>query len=147
MLSQIYDHGKEFPRNSAVLVQPPPNSRDLENEVNGEISEQTKTGKTRFYHRSGTRDDRLWAVALALYAGRHNIVRYHPVAAVGPSNLLLEQEPWRRVGVQWLRQLGRGTPGRRTGRHRMVLRMQPRKAPKHTAHLSRTTAKIRNRPI
>jgi hypothetical protein len=53
--------------------------------MNGEISEQTKTGKTKFYHRSGAHDDRLWAVALAVYAGRYDIVRYHPVSAVGPQ--------------------------------------------------------------
>jgi|SRR5207253_1179166 len=86
-----------------------PRDRELENEMNGEISEQTKTGKTKFYHGSGTHDDRLWALALAVYAERHDIVHYHPFAAVGPPNPLLEQEPWRRVGVQWLRQLGRGT--------------------------------------
>jgi len=56
-----------------------PRDRELENEMNGEISEQTKTGKTKFYHRSGTHDDRLWALALAVYAGRHDIVHYHPV--------------------------------------------------------------------
>src|SRR6266571_813703 len=53
-----------------------PRDRELENEMNGEISEQTKTGKTKFYHRSGTHDDRLWAVALAVYAGRTDIVEW-----------------------------------------------------------------------
>ncbi len=87
-----------------------PRDRELENEMNAEISEQTITGKTKFYHRSGTHDDRLWALALAVYSGRHDIVRYHPVAAIWPPNRLLDREPWRRVGTQWLRQLGRGIP-------------------------------------
>jgi phage FluMu gp28-like protein len=91
-----------------------PRDRELENEMNAEISEQTMTGKTKFYHRSGTHDDRLWALALALYAGRHDIVRYHPVGATGAPSFLQDQ-PWRRMGVLSLRELGRGPLARQTG--------------------------------
>jgi len=39
----------------------------------------------------GTHDDRLWPIAFAIYASRHDIPTYHPVAAVGlrpsPGNL------------------------------------------------------------
>src|SRR2546426_12029174 len=111
--------------------------------MNGEISEQTKTGKTKFYHRSGAHDDRLWAVALAVYAGRHDIVRYHPVAAVGPPNPLLEQEPWRRGGGQMVRPIRRGTPGKKIPRHRKGVHNQTRKTPQHAKHPSPTKAKKR----
>ncbi len=60
-----------------------PKDQPLENEMNGEIAEITTTGKTKFYHRTGTHDDRLWAVALAVYGARHDLELYHPVAAVG----------------------------------------------------------------
>jgi phage FluMu gp28-like protein len=60
-----------------------PRDSELENEMNGEIAELTSTGKTKFYHRSGTHDDRLWAVALAVYGARHDVVTYHPVAIPG----------------------------------------------------------------
>ena len=60
-----------------------PRDRELENEMNGEIAEITSTGRTKFYHRSGTHDDRLWAVALAVYGARFDIEPYHPVLAFG----------------------------------------------------------------
>ena len=60
-----------------------PRDRELENEMNGEIAEITSTGKTKFYHRSGTHDDRLWAVALAVYGARHDIEPWHPFVALG----------------------------------------------------------------
>jgi len=98
-LKQIMEENRlHIPRDSALM-----------NEMSGQMAQVTSTGKTKFYHRSGTHDDRLWAVALAVYAGRHDIVRYHPVAAVS-TNPILVKEPWRRVGVQWLRQLTQGTP-------------------------------------
>jgi hypothetical protein len=43
---------------------------ELENELNIERFELTKAGQVQFSHPSGTHDDRLWAVALAVYATR-----------------------------------------------------------------------------
>ncbi len=60
-----------------------PRDRELMDEMNGEIAELTSTGKTKFYHRSGTHDDRLWALALAVYGSRHEALSYHPFAATG----------------------------------------------------------------
>ncbi len=66
-----------------------PRDRELENEMNGEIAEITATGKTKFHHRSGTHDDRLWAVALAVYGARHDIEPYNPVILFGsPKDFL-----------------------------------------------------------
>ena len=62
-----------------------PNLRDLVSEIGGEIAELTATGKTKFYHRSGTHDDRLWALALAVYGARHEAVTYHPVVMLGKN--------------------------------------------------------------
>jgi len=36
-----------------------PGDQPLENEMNGEIAEITSTGKTKFFHRTRTLDDRL----------------------------------------------------------------------------------------
>src|SRR6266699_5125538 len=66
-----------------------PKDQPLENEMNGEIAEITTTGKTKFYHRTGTHDDRLWAVALAVYGARHDIEPYHPMILFGsPKDFL-----------------------------------------------------------
>jgi phage FluMu gp28-like protein len=62
-----------------------PRDHELEIEMNGEIAELTSTGKTKFYHRTGTHDDRLWALGLAVYGARHDIVTYHPVAVLGKN--------------------------------------------------------------
>jgi len=37
--------------------------------MDGEISRQTKAGKTKFYYPSGIDDDRSWTLALAVSAG------------------------------------------------------------------------------
>jgi hypothetical protein len=66
-----------------------PKDPELENEMNGEISEITSTGKTRFYHRSGSHDDRLWAVALAVYGARHDIEPYHGAVVIGSKKDIL----------------------------------------------------------
>ena len=60
-----------------------PQLRDLVSEIGGEIAELTATGKTKFYHRSGTHDDRLWALALAVYGARYEVEAYHPAIAFG----------------------------------------------------------------
>ena len=64
-----------------------PRDRELIIEMNAEIAELTQTGKTKYYHRSGTHDDRLWALALAVYGSRHETTRYHPFAALGRNHL------------------------------------------------------------
>ena len=74
---------------------------DLINEMNAERFQLTKTGQTQFSNPSGTHDDRLWALALAVYASRHDTPTYHPVAAVNtrpsPGNLTpqLPRSLWR----------------------------------------------------
>lgn len=67
-----------------------PKLRDLVSEIGGEIAELTATGKTKFYHRSGTHDDRLWALALAVYGARHEVETYHPAIIFGNA-----VNPWR----------------------------------------------------
>lgn len=47
--------------------------------MNVDRYELTKTGQMQFSHPSGTHDDRLWALALAVYASRPEIPEYHPV--------------------------------------------------------------------
>ena len=60
-----------------------PFDRDLMNEMNSERYELTKTGQVQFSHSAGTHDDRLWALALAVYASRPEIPEYHPVVLRG----------------------------------------------------------------
>ncbi len=60
-----------------------PDQRDLLNEIGGEIAELTATGKTKFTHRSGTHNDRLWALALAIYGARNEPFVYRPAIAFG----------------------------------------------------------------
>ena len=57
--------------------------QDLINEINVERYELTKTGQTVFSHPDGTHDDRLWALALAVYASRPEIPHYKPAIAFG----------------------------------------------------------------
>ena len=60
-----------------------PYDSELINEINVERYEQTQTGQTKFTHPNGTHDDRLWALALAVYASGPAITRYVPFAAFG----------------------------------------------------------------
>jgi hypothetical protein len=73
---------------------------DLINEINAERYQITKTGQTQFSHPSGTHDDRLWALALAVYAARYETPTYHPVGATGrnPNSLMpnLPRSLWKR---------------------------------------------------
>ena len=73
---------------------------ELVNEMNAERIELTKTGQTQFSNPSGTHDDRLWALALAVYASRFETPTYHPVAALGrnPNSLMpnLPRSLWKR---------------------------------------------------
>jgi phage FluMu gp28-like protein len=47
-----------------------PYSQDLISEINVERFHLTKTGQIQFSHPEGTHDDRLWALALAVYTSR-----------------------------------------------------------------------------
>jgi len=60
-----------------------PYDSELINEINVERYEQTQTNQTKFSHPNGTHDDRLWALALAVYASSPDIPRYVPFAAFG----------------------------------------------------------------
>ena len=60
-----------------------PRDRELIIEMNAEIAQLTQAGKTKFYHRSGTHDDRLWALALAVYGSRFVAPSYHPYVTFG----------------------------------------------------------------
>src|SRR5207253_3242904 len=60
-----------------------PRDPELMNEMSNERVQLSKTGQLQFSHPAGTHDDRLWAVALAVYAARNEIPPYHPVAALG----------------------------------------------------------------
>ncbi len=72
-----------------------PRDRELIIEMNAEIAKLTEAGKMKFHHRSGTHDDRLWALALAVYASRHEIPPYHPFAAFGH----ISKHPWDRPKI------------------------------------------------
>src|SRR5256884_920804 len=75
---------------------------ELMNEMSAERFQLTKTGQLQFSHVTGTHDDRLWAFALAVYASRHDVPTYHPVAAVNkypsPGNLFpqLPRSLWKK---------------------------------------------------
>jgi phage FluMu gp28-like protein len=60
-----------------------PFDREFINEMNGERFQVMETGQIKFYHPEGTHDDRLWALALAVYESRAETPIYHPVAALG----------------------------------------------------------------
>ena len=72
-----------------------PRDRELIIEMNAEIAKLTEAGKTKFSHRSGTHDDRLWALALAVYGSRHEIPSYHPFATFGH----ISKHPWDRPKI------------------------------------------------
>ncbi len=62
-----------------------PYDPELINEINVERYKLTKTGQTEFSHPDGTHDDRLWALALAVWSSRPEVPRYKPVVATGRS--------------------------------------------------------------
>jgi len=96
-----------LPRKSDVMTQmkqvmeqkrlPIPRDQELIIEMNAEIAKLTEAGKTKFHHRSGTHDDRLWALALAVYASRHEIPSYHPFATFGH----ISKHPWDRPKINY----------------------------------------------
>jgi phage FluMu gp28-like protein len=73
-----------------------PRDAELLSEMGDQIAELTSTGKTKFYHRSGTHDDRLWALALGVYAARYDIEPYHPVVIFGRNPNYGPSFDWRR---------------------------------------------------
>ncbi len=80
----------------------------LINEINVERFKLTKTAQMEFSHPAGTHDDRLWALALAIYAARPEIPTYHPVIVLGgPKKFRL---PGRRGRdwTDWVRKLQPG---------------------------------------
>ncbi len=62
-----------------------PFDRDLMNEMNVERFEVMETGQVKFSHPDGTHDDRLWALALAVYDSRPEVPTYHPAIAFGKA--------------------------------------------------------------
>lgn len=62
-----------------------PRDSDLINEMSNERCQLSKTGQLQFSHPSGTHDDRLWALALAVYAARNEIPHYTPVATTSKN--------------------------------------------------------------
>ncbi len=90
-----------------------PHDRELINEMSNERVELSKTGQLQFSHPSGTHDDRLWAVALAVYAARNEIPEYHPVAALSRNpNSVAPTFNWRRHprGVRYFNMSRPGDP-------------------------------------
>ncbi len=51
--------------------------------MNVEWSELAKTGQMQFSHPTWTNDDRIWALALAVYTSRTEIPEYHPCSIDG----------------------------------------------------------------
>ena len=74
-----------------------PRDRELIIEMNAEIAKLTQAGKMKFSHRSGTHDDRLWALALAVYGSRYEIPSYHPFVALGH----ISKHPWERAQIKY----------------------------------------------
>jgi phage FluMu gp28-like protein len=57
-----------------------PRDPELMNEMSNERVQLSKTGQLQFSHPAGTHDDRLWAVALAVYAARLEVPKWHHFA-------------------------------------------------------------------
>jgi phage FluMu gp28-like protein len=80
-----------------------PRDPELMNEMSNERYELSKTGQLQFSHPAGTHDDRLWALALAVYAARLEVPKWQYFAFttrnpnyIGPSFDL--RRPRRGVG-------------------------------------------------
>ena len=80
---------------------------DLMNEMSAERYELSKTGQLQFSHPSGTHDDRLWALALAVYASRQDVPVYQGVVIRGRSARLLPRRK-RLDWTDWVRKLQPG---------------------------------------
>jgi len=92
--SDIMTHMKQVMEQKRLHI---PRDRELIIEMNAEIAELTQAQKTKFHHRSGTHDDRLWALALAIYGSRHEFPSYHPFVAFGH----ISKHPWDRPPIKY----------------------------------------------
>jgi phage FluMu gp28-like protein len=90
--SDVMTHLKQVMEQKRLHI---PRDRELIIEMNAEISKLTEAGKTKFYHRSGIHDDRLWALALAVYGSRHEAPSYHPFVTFGH----ISKHPWDRPKI------------------------------------------------
>ena len=90
--SDVMTHMKQVMEQKRLHI---PRDRELIIEMNAEIAKLTEAGKTKFSHRSGTHDDRSWALALAVYGSRHEIPSYHPFATFGH----ISKHPWDRPKI------------------------------------------------
>jgi len=90
--SDVMTHMKQVMEQKRLHI---PRDRELIIEMNAEIAKLTEAGKTKFYHRSGTHDDRLWALALAVYGSRHEAPSYHPFVTFGH----ISKHPWDRPKI------------------------------------------------
>lgn len=61
-----------------------PYDRELCSQLNDQRYEYKKSGKLRFWHPSAAHDDRLWSLALAVYAARGEEPPQPPVSVAGP---------------------------------------------------------------
>jgi phage FluMu gp28-like protein len=61
--------------------------RQLINELSAETMTYLPSGKPTFSHRTGTHDDFVWALVLAVYGARNLPRKYAPVAMVGLNHL------------------------------------------------------------
>jgi phage FluMu gp28-like protein len=68
---EVLGYLKIVMQNKRLLI---PYELELTSELNIERFELTKAGQVQFSHPSGTHDDRLWALALAVYATRGGAV-------------------------------------------------------------------------
>jgi len=92
--SDVMTHLKQVMEQKRLHI---PRDRELIIEMNAEIAKLTDAGKTKFYHRSGTHDDRLWALALAVYGSRFEILSYHPFVAFGH----ISKPRWERLQIKY----------------------------------------------
>jgi hypothetical protein len=74
--SDVMTHLKQVMEQKRLRI---PRDRELIIEMNAEIAKLTEAGKTKFSHRSGTHDDRLWAlVSTDQDTKRHRTIRSSP---------------------------------------------------------------------
>ena len=92
--SDVMTHMKQVMEQKRLHI---PRDRELMIEMNAEIAKLTDAGKTKFYHRSGIHDDRLWALALAVYGSRFEILSYHPFVAFGH----ISKPRWERSQIRY----------------------------------------------
>lgn len=93
MKQQILVFMKKRMEEGRLLI---PYDPELINEINVERFQLTKTGQMQFSHPAGTHDDRLWALALAVYASRPETPEYHPVVLLGRT-----MKPWHPTPIKW----------------------------------------------